>query len=60
MFEPFAEFCESVSIPVLIVPAGFNLSPPQINTSDGDEEESSVEEYSTTAVIIDDENDSWG
>ena len=49
-----------MSIPVLIVPAGFNLSPPQINTSDGDEEESSVEEYSATAVIIDDENDSWG
>lgn len=59
MFEPFADFCESMSIPVLIVPAGFDLSPPQINSNDGDEdEESSLEEYS--AEIMDEEEDSWG
>jgi hypothetical protein len=62
MFEPFAEFCESTSTPVLIVPAGFDLSPPQLNANDGDEVEdvATVLEDSTATVIIDDENDSWG
>ncbi|KAL7457984.1 hypothetical protein ACHAWC_011254 [Mediolabrus comicus] len=30
MFQPFADFCQSMSIPILIVPAGFDLKPPQI------------------------------
>ena len=73
MFEPFAEFCESMSIPVLIVPTGFDLSPPQLNASDEEEGEEDDDETSLStlledekddstimSVITDDESDSWG
>lgn len=76
MFEPFREFCESMSIPVIIVPAGFDLSPPQSNSKDRDDNDGEEEEddgdvlasmstfleddTDVTAVIIDDDTDSWG
>ncbi len=71
MFEPFKEFCDSMSIPVLIVPAGFDLSPPQSNSKDRDDDDDDVlssisslledeDDSAAATVIIDDETDSWG
>ena len=62
MFEPFAEFCESMSIPVLVVPAGFDLSPPQSNSNDGDEEDEDVmsveDALDSISTLLDQEEDS--
>jgi hypothetical protein len=62
MFEPFAEFCESMSIPVLVVPAGFDLSPPQSNSNDGDEEDEDVmsveDALDSISNLLDQEEDS--
>eukprot|EP00956_Cyclotella_meneghiniana_P007850 scaffold10472_cov93-Cyclotella_meneghiniana.AAC.2 len=38
-FEPLAQYCESAGIPVAIVPMGFELTPPQMNSNDNDEED---------------------
>jgi len=34
MFEPFAEYCEMSGMSLMIVPKGFELSPPQLNSND--------------------------
>jgi len=71
MFEPFKEFCDSMSIPVLIVPVGFDLSPPQSNSKDRDDDDDDVlssistlledeDDSAAATLIIDDETDSWG
>ena len=54
MFQPFADFCQSMSIPILIVPAGFDLKPPQINSCDGEEEEDVVDSSISTGEEDDD------
>ena len=37
-FEPLSQYCQSARIPVVIVPAGFELTPPQVNSDDEDED----------------------
>lgn len=37
-FEPLSQYCQSVGIPLAIVPEGFELTPPQINSDDEDED----------------------
>ena len=39
MFEPFAQYCEMAGLSLMIVPRGFELTPPQINANDDDEDE---------------------
>ncbi len=34
MFEPFRQYCEMYGLSLMIVPKGFDLSPPQINSND--------------------------
>ena len=34
MFEPFRQYCEMSGLSLMIVPKGFDLSPPQINAND--------------------------
>mmetsp|Transcript_15187 Transcript_15187/g.21560 ORF Transcript_15187/g.21560 Transcript_15187/m.21560 type:complete len:229 (-) Transcript_15187:1263-1949(-) len=57
MFEPFKEFCESMSIPVMIVPAGFDLSPPQSNSKDrdDDDDEDDDDTLASISTLLEDE-----
>lgn len=53
-FEPLAQYCESAGIPVAIVPMGFELTPPQINSGDDDEEDlgiNTAQYYSATVDV---------
>ena len=38
MFEPFKQYCEMSGLSLMIVPKGFDLTPPQINSNDEDNE----------------------
>jgi len=57
MFQPFKEFCESMSIPVMIVPAGFDLSPPQSNSKDrdDDDDEDDDDTLASISTLLEDE-----
>ena len=39
MFEPFRQYCEMSGLSLMIVPRGFNLTPPQMNSEDEEEKE---------------------
>ena len=39
MFDPFAEYCEMAGLSLMVVPTGFELSPPQMNANDVDVDE---------------------
>jgi len=72
MFEPFRQYCEMSGLSLMIVPKGFELSPPQINANDIsedteegiDEEEDDIEEDDRISKNIsyeeDDDLDAWG
>jgi hypothetical protein len=38
-FAPLAQYCNSIGMAVAMVPEGFDLTPPQINSDDEDEDE---------------------
>ena len=68
--EPLAEYCDSIGMPLVIVPSGFELTPPQINSNDETEYDDEIE-LSIDAVendrsgriqsdSSDAELDSWG
>ena len=73
MFEPFRQYCEMSGLSLMIVPKGFELSPPQINANDIiedteediDDEEDDVEDDSdriskNISYEGDDDLDAWG
>lgn len=72
MFEPFRQYCEMSGLSLMIVPKGFELSPPQINANDISEdtkedidvEEDDIEEDDRISKNIsyeeDDDLDAWG
>ena len=70
MFEPFRQYCEMSGLSLMIVPKGFELSPPQMNANDiiedtiEDIEEYDIEEDDRISKItyFDDDNDldAWG
>ena len=39
VFEPFAQYTEMAGLSLMIVPKGFELTPPQINANDDDADE---------------------
>ena len=39
VFEPFAQYAEMAGLTLMIVPKGFELTPPQINANDNDADE---------------------
>lgn len=39
VFEPFAQYAEMAGLSLMIVPKGFELTPPQINANDNDADE---------------------
>jgi len=72
MFEPFRQYCEMSGLSLMIVPKGFELSPPQINANDiiEDTEDDIEEEYGNEDKVgrisknisyeEDDVLDAWG
>ena len=73
MFEPFRQYCEMSGLSLMIVPKGFELSPPQINandisedTEDDIDEEDDIEDdkddriSKNTSFEEDDDLDAWG
>lgn len=65
IFDPFAQYCEMSGLSLMVVPKGFELTPPQINAYDEDCEEDNtlvVEGYPATKSSDDDDDglDSWG
>ena len=72
MFEPFRQYCEMSGLSLMIVPKGFELSPPQINANDIiedtiediDDEEDDIDEddriSKNTSFEEDDDLDAWG
>ena len=72
MFEPFRQYCEMSGLSLMIVPKGFELSPPQINANDIiedtiediDDEEDDIDEddriSKNTSFEKDDDLDAWG
>ena len=71
MFEPFRQYCEMSGLLLMIVPNGFELSPPQINANDIiedtvediDDEEDDIEDDRILKNISyeeDDDLDAWG
>jgi len=64
MFEPFSKYCEMSGLSLMIVPKGFELTPPQINTNDYNDKDDAVEDDS--AIVIQKDNvsngelDAWG
>jgi hypothetical protein len=41
--EPLAESCDSIGMSLVIVPSGFELTPPQINSNDETEYDDEIE-----------------
>ena len=72
MFEPFRQYCEMSGLSLMIVPKGFELSPPQINANDIiedtiediDDEEDDIDEddriSKNSSFEEDDDLDAWG
>jgi len=72
MFEPFRQYCEMSGLSLMIVPKGFELSPPQMNANDIiedtkediDVEEDDIEEDDRISKNIshggDGDLDAWG
>ena len=70
MFEPFRQYCEMTGLSLMIVPKGFELSPPQINANDISEdtvedidEEDDIKDGRISKNISyeeDDDLDAWG
>jgi len=71
MFEPFRQYCEMSGLSLMIVPKGFELSPPQINANDIiedtvediDDEEDDIEDDRILKNISyeeDNDLDEWG
>lgn len=44
VFEPFSEYCEASGLSMMIVPEDFELTPPQINTGDYQDEDDALED----------------
>ena len=66
MFEPFRQYCEMSGMSLMIVPKGFELTPPQLNAND-DIEDDETENDNHAAIRNDltendgsDELDAWG
>lgn len=68
VFEPFSQYCEMSGLSLMIVPKGFELTPPQMNANDdsNDEINSVVDDVSIledVGAMIDDNGDgmdAWG
>ena len=67
MFEPFKQYCEMSGLSLMIVPKGFDLTPPQINSNDEDNEaDEDIRRVSDAAATSMDDGDefdvldSWG
>lgn len=68
MFEPFAQYCEMSGLSLMIVPKGFELTPPQMNAYDdnnnddgeGDLVDDDIPIVKDVGTIIDDDLDAWG
>jgi len=55
MFEPFAQYCEMSGLSLMVVPKGFDLTPPQMNADDDDDDEDDdVEEDDDILPIVED------
>eukprot|EP00585_Thalassiosira_rotula_P006814 CAMPEP_0196142910 /NCGR_PEP_ID=MMETSP0910-20130528/12511_1 /TAXON_ID=49265 /ORGANISM="Thalassiosira rotula, Strain GSO102" /LENGTH=196 /DNA_ID=CAMNT_0041404287 /DNA_START=185 /DNA_END=775 /DNA_ORIENTATION=- len=57
MFEPFAQYCEMSGLSLMIVPKGFDLTPPQMNADDDDyddDDDGNVEEDDDIRPIVED------
>ena len=65
-FEPLAQYCQSIGMKFALVPTGFELTPPQMNSSDDDADEydefedKEEGEIESTSLSDEDELDSWG
>eukprot|EP00578_Thalassiosira_sp_NH16_P013330 CAMPEP_0181105716 /NCGR_PEP_ID=MMETSP1071-20121207/16139_1 /TAXON_ID=35127 /ORGANISM="Thalassiosira sp., Strain NH16" /LENGTH=187 /DNA_ID=CAMNT_0023189059 /DNA_START=79 /DNA_END=639 /DNA_ORIENTATION=+ len=55
VFEPFAQYCEMSGLSLMIVPNGFELTPPQINANDDDEDsdEGSLADDDDISIVTD-------
>jgi len=67
MFEPFAQYCEMSGLSLMIVPKGFELSPPQLNSNDENDDEGGLVDDDITIVkdvgtnyYDDGDLDAWG
>lgn len=72
MFEPFRQYCDMAGVSLMIVPKGYELSPPQRNANDISEDteegieddEDDIEDDDRTSKNIsyeeDDDLDAWG
>lgn len=64
VYEPFHEYCKATGLSVMIVPEGFELTPPQIN-SNVDYDEGDICEDDDIVIVpkekeVNDEMDAWG
>eukprot|EP00581_Thalassiosira_minuscula_P016910 CAMPEP_0183711964 /NCGR_PEP_ID=MMETSP0737-20130205/7277_1 /TAXON_ID=385413 /ORGANISM="Thalassiosira miniscula, Strain CCMP1093" /LENGTH=175 /DNA_ID=CAMNT_0025940537 /DNA_START=187 /DNA_END=714 /DNA_ORIENTATION=+ len=67
MFEPFAQYCEMAGLSLMIVPKGFELTPPQMNANDDDDEGEPFYDDDDMTITTDDavpkdddDLDAWG
>ena len=61
MFEPFRQFCEMSGMSLMIVPKGFELTPPQLNANDDiDEDETTIRNDLAEDGGDDELADAWG
>merc|ERR1712194_471088 len=44
VFEPFSQYCEMSGITLMVVPKGFELTPPQTNTDDYNDNDDAFED----------------
>lgn len=67
VFEPFRQYCEMSGMSLMIVPKGFELSPPQINANDDVDSEDGLgardgndDGVESITIIDDGDLDAWG
>ncbi|KAL9182256.1 hypothetical protein ACHAXT_012908 [Thalassiosira profunda] len=61
LFEPFRQFCEMSGMSLMIVPKGFELTPPQLNANDDiDEDETTIRNDLAEDDGDDELADAWG
>ena len=60
MFEPFRQYCEMSGMSLMIVPKGFELTPPQLNANDVEEDETTIRNDLAEDDADDELADAWG
>ena len=63
-FKPLAQHCKSIGVPLVVVPSGFDLTPPQTNSNDERNVEAGLDgdiaSWENSLLGGDDSLDSWG